>query len=204
MLLDSLNRERAGSPGWTERKEIAAWAALVFYLAGLWSLFSVTVNYEITFSFWVFPGFILLLVLLLVFILIFIHAQYVSIYFNSSYSKAVRRACFELIDAIEKKKWDEAVKKFSLDFDKQSDSYPKFIENRLIEIRQKEVQPYSGKKHVCRILCELWRYICIRLSGKEDNTKDQELSPTSRQEAVLYYLAIVPTVGLIIYLACRW
>ena len=193
LLIDILSQDVHKHPGWIERKEVAAWAAVVFYIVGLWSLFSFVADYENPFDFLVLILLVILLIVLFISIFFFVHAQYSSIYFNHAYSSAVQRAIYELIR--------KAVKGQDIDIDldfHNLDPYPKFIKE-LLEEQQKKVQPYRGKKHPIKILIEFWTFAWIWKKPEE-----RKLDNHSKQEAAIYSLLIVSNFFFVIYLACRW
>lgn len=196
-LINYLNNETNVHEPLIHRKETAAWAFIIFYVAIIWTLYNaffknntflennIPDNQFLIFSF--------IVVVLLGFVAFrFVHSQYASIYWRMAYTRAIRRMILDLAkkDSIETKlyfPWEE--RKYM----------PKILTEQL-QSNLKEIQPFWGIRHPTQILLRFWLsflfwlywFIAKKLKKKG---KMVELSNPTKQEASLYSIIILVTLA---------
>lgn len=169
MLLEIIGQARDSSMAWVIRKEIAAWTAAAFYLAGLLTVCGFVINES--------DNILLIIVsnigafLVLCIFLVFIHSQYSSAYYQTAVHAATLRCSF----LISKGKIPSG---FSLSI-KKTKAYPEFLEKNLDSFYRQNC--HFKKRRFIKILSAFWTIKRRRLSVLR-------LSVQERQEAAIYSL----------------
>ena len=197
ILINTLEKEKDLLIPWLQRKEIAAWSAVLFYIAILWAFLQFLNNSKnfINDNAYLF---IFLLILILggwIIFFRFIHSQYASIYDWNARSIVLRDIIFELIE-----KEDRF---FELNNVKLS-NLNEYIRNQIKDMKINEVQKFIGKNHPLKIFIYFWFLWLIKLFSKVFNKKINKESLTNfeRQEASIYSLLSLITL-FTIYLLYR-
>lgn len=192
-LLNFLSNEMSLYVNWIQRKEVAAWTAIIFYVASIWTFYNAFIDKlsinkgEMFFS--------MLAVILIGYIVFrFIHSQYSSIYHRNAYTRAIKIVVSELLN--EKLKFPE------IDFDYDIKTrQPKYL-SKHFEQEFQYVQPYRGRFHPFKIVIKFWLSWPINFFMKifrKPNSRN--LNNPEIQEAALYSIIIFVSLfyGYLIY-----
>jgi hypothetical protein len=178
---------------WIQRKEIASWSAIIFYVASIWTLYNAFIDkLSVEKSDLIISFMAVILVGYIVFR--FIHSQYSSIHHRNAYTLAIKRVISEFM------REEIDIGKIDFSFDTLT-RQPAFLAQYLSEEFQ-YVQPFRGKMHPLRIVLRFWlgwiNFAISKIIKKDDFKK---LSNPEIQEASLYSLIILMTLfyGYLIY-----
>ncbi len=195
ILIDSLNLEINSYTPWVARKEMSAWAAIVFYLALVWSIigyilnnYNESINFlDFLFIFATSP--IIFLAISLIFAL-FIHSQFSSIYDKIKLTDAMRKNIYKLLQS-------EGFNSFDFNINEKSE-LPGFIHEDYINNHKDNVEESRFPKSLkdtrpLQLLITLWSF-------KWTKNSESKLSTHEKQESLLYSLIIVSWITLTIVL----
>jgi len=180
---------------WSQRKEVAAWSALLFYIAIILSIFKfLGIDKTDPPKLQISVFFALFILTLLTFIFFrFIHANYASTYFFIAQIEVIKNIRLELIDKADKFFEENGIENsndFNILIDKRIDVELKF-----------NTQKFSGKLHPVLILLFFWfsfwiikpfRWLYKKMShAPETHSSPRKLGSIERMEAALYSLLIL-------------
>lgn len=194
-LLNYISNDNNLTIQWIQKREIASWSAIILYLATIWSFYSKFSNNTSILEY------LSPVIILFGYILFrFIHSQYASIYYRIVYTRSLTKVIYGLIED------NITISDFHFDDEKLQ---PNFM-NEKINTELNYTQPYNGKLHPIAILLRFWLpplhnlfYVKLFKCVKPEKAK-KKLNNYSRQEASLYSIIILVSLGYIIYLIITW
>ena len=212
LYLEYFENERKSIEPWVQRKELAVWSAVVLYLSGLFivtNIFSkafecktITLDYFFTIS--------LTISMLLFIYFIFIQFGYLENALNNQ-----RAINFWIITIINKKEVPKELS-FKIDLnsvnpisrvaianifrgDKLLNKYFKCVPKDI-----PKVKPIRQKNFFCRLFLPV-RHVINKIKPienlflKKKLIKEFDISYLEKEEAIIYYLIIFPTIGICFY-----
>jgi hypothetical protein len=199
-LINMLQKDRDILVPRLHRKEIAAWAAILFYVAMLWALFQLLIqnnNLIKDDSHFLILGLLIAILFGGFIVFRFLHSQYAVIYDWEARWRVFRDMILQLIEKEDGFLEENHIKISNL---------TEYIKVQVRSRKENEVQQFIGKIHPLKIFLYfwfLWPIIKPWCKVFKKEIKKDYLTNHEKQEASIYSLLIVVTLIPIFFLLAK-